>query len=300
MPREYIRKVSTLLFKGKPSDFGGWSSIAMDHRGAVNHQLTLHCSGALAAGSYRVRLIPDNETSVEASVDTGQVLDMTGVNSAIATFSGVLKGIHIEPAVPLSGGQTISLVLSSYTKVFPDSQGLNTKNYLSSNILDSKPSGYGGFSVINPRHSEMLYHQITLTSNQLLVDGKYNVRLIPDVDPSLECSVDIDKELDISGNNSAVIQFTGVIKGVHLEVIDALTIGGTISMVMSSSIERFDGLVAESIGAAPGAHVHVEADITDLDKYTQAQVDGIVDADISAHASDANTHTNLILNGGYF
>jgi len=296
LPREHIRKVSTLLFHGRLSDFGGWSGLTPDHKNSVNHQLTLSCSGVLAAGSYSVRIIPDDDSTLESSVDVGEDLDMVGQNSAIAIFSGVLKGIHIKPTVPLSGGETISLVLSSYTKVYPDSQNLNTVAHLSSNILDSKASSVGSFSSINPRHSEMIYHQIVLTSSQVLADGKYNVRLIPDTDLSVESSIDIDKVLDIAGQNSAIIQFTGVIKGVHLEVTEALTVGAVISMVMSSAIERFDGLIGEAITIPPGSHTHVEADITDLDKYTQAQVDSA----INNHATDANTHTNLILDGQYF
>ena len=142
----------------------------------------------------------------------------------------------------------------------------------------------------------MIYHQIVLVSSAVLAAGIYNVRIVPDTTEALESTIDIGKELDISGQNSAVIQFTGVIKGVHLDATSVLTSGATISVIMSSSVERFDGLVADAISAAPSGHVHVEADITDLDKYTQAQVTAL----IAAHATDANTHTNLIVDAGNF
>ena len=296
MPRERIRKVSTLLFQGKASDMGDWSGIAIEHRNAGNHQLTLSCSGVLAAGTYRVRIIPNDDTVVEASIDTGEVLDMTGANSAIANFSGVIKGIHLDESVALSGGETISLVLSSYTKITQEYKNLDTIPVVSTNILNKRSSSFGEFSREVPRHSEMIYHQLIIASSQVLAAGKYRVRLIPDVDQGLESSIDISKELDISGNTSALVQFTGVLKGLHLEVSQAFSAGATISVVLSSAIERFDSIVAEAIGSAPGVHTHVEADITDLDKYTQAQVDAL----ITAHETDANTHTNLILDGQYF
>lgn len=287
----YVKKVSTLLFQGRASDFGAYSRVLIDHREMVNHQVYIVSSGALAAGSYNVRFIPDEDSVVESTVDTGEVLDMTAKDSAYARFVGMLKGIHLEVGTPLSAGQTISVVVSSYTKVYPP-----TQTYLSSQILDSQASNYGSFAATPDKHNGLLYHQLSLASSGLLAAGAYSVRLIPDVDEVLETSVDIDVTLDVTGANSAYVQFDGVMKGVDLQVATPLTGGEVISIILSSATEQFDTLIADAIGSSPSAHTHVEADITDLDKYTQAQVNTL----ISNHATDADTHTNLKLDSGYF
>jgi len=294
--KEYIRRVSTLLFTGKASDFGAFSRVLLAHRNLVNHQITISSSGVLAAGVYALRIVPEEDDTLESSVDTGEILDIAGNDSAIAIFSGVLRGIHLEVLTPLSGGETISVVLSSYTKVAPQPTDLDSRTYLSTQILDSVPSDHGSFSALPLQHRDMFYHQLSLACSGVLAAGIYNVRIIPDVEEVLESSVAIGKELDIAGVNSALVQFTGVLKGIHLEATTPLSAGQAISVVLSSSTERYDGVIADAIAASPSGHVHVEADITDLDKFTQAQVNALIDA----HAADPNTHTNLIVNAGFF
>jgi hypothetical protein len=168
-------------------------------------------SGTLAAGKYKVRFIPEDDNALESSVDTGEVLDITAKNSAFATFVGVIKGIHLEVDTPLSGGETISAVITSYTKVYPDDI-----SYISTLILDSAASDTGAFTATPIQHAGMLYHQLALTSSGTLAAGAYSIRIIPDVDEVLEASVDIGVTLDVTGGNSAYGQFSGVAKGLHL------------------------------------------------------------------------------------
>jgi len=115
LPRINATKVSTLLFNGKASDFGGFSKLLSDHRDLLNHQVVLVSSGVLAAGKYKVRFVPDDDAALEATVDTTKLLDMTSANSAMAVFTGVIRGIHLEVDTGFTTGETISAVISSYT-----------------------------------------------------------------------------------------------------------------------------------------------------------------------------------------
>jgi hypothetical protein len=308
---QFIRKQTTLLFQGKASDFGAFSKSLARHTDLVNHQVMIVSSGVLAAGEYAVRFIPaDPDTTLESTVKTDETLVMAAKDSAIATFVGMIDGIHLEVLTPLSAGETISAVITSYTKVYPSDTA-----YISTLIADSRASDSGEFAAMPVQHRGGLYHQVSLVSSGTLAAGVYNVKLIPDVDETLETSVDIGKTLDIAGADSDYVQFIGVCKGIHLEVSTPLTGGETISAVWSTASEQFDTMMLAAIGGTTdhtmltnigtNSHVAIDSHISDstihfteasIDKYTQGQVDTI----ISDHETDANTHTNLILDGQYF
>ena len=290
MPKEaYIKKVSTLLFKGKASDFGGYSRILLNHREMVNHQVYIVSSGVLAAGEYKVRFVPDQDKVVESSVDTGETLTMTAKDSAYARFVGMLKGIELEVATPLSGGETISVVMSSFTKVYPPEHLL----YISSLIADSVASDVGKFSKYILNHRQLVDHQISLSSSGVLAAGSYAIRIIPDVDETLETSVDIDVPLDVTGNNSAYAQFEAIMRGVVMDVATPLTAGQNISMVLSSSTEEFETLILSGGGVTDhflltnigsNTHVQIDSHISDATiHFTEASID---------HANIQNVGTN--------
>jgi hypothetical protein len=109
-----LNYVTTNLFEGKASDFGAWAAIIPAHKNMIYHQLVLVSSGVLAAGAYNVRIAAyEGENQLEATADTGVDLDITGANSAIAVFTGAVRGVHLEVSTPLTGGETISCVLNS-------------------------------------------------------------------------------------------------------------------------------------------------------------------------------------------
>ena len=294
---QYIKKVSTLLFKGNASDFGAYSTLLLDHRELVNHQVYIVSSGTLAAGKYKIRFIPDEDSVVESTVDTGEVLDMTAKDSAYARFVGMLKGIHLEVDTAFTAGETISVVVSSYSKVYPE-----TQTYLSSQILDSQASNYGSFSATPDKHTGMLYHQLSLSSSGTLAAGAYSVRIIPDVDEVLETSVDIEETLDVTGANSGYVQFDAVMKGVDLQVATPLTGGEVISIILSSATEQFDTLVLGAIGGTgdhllltnigSNSHVQIDAHIADSTlHFTEASIDHTAIANIGTNSHAAiDTH----------
>lgn len=112
--KQDLNYVTSNLFEGRASDFGSWSGLTPSHDNLMFHQLILVSSGVLAAGKYTVRIVSfEGVDQLEATVDTGFVLDMTGVNSYVLPFRGAIKGIHLEVDTNLSAGETISCVLSS-------------------------------------------------------------------------------------------------------------------------------------------------------------------------------------------
>jgi hypothetical protein len=114
LPEYDTRKISTALFINDPSDRGQCSTILLNHREMVHHQVALVSSGALAVGKYNVRIILDVDDSLEATVDIGKILDVTGgKDSAFVQFSAVLKGIYLEEDTVFTSGETISVVISS-------------------------------------------------------------------------------------------------------------------------------------------------------------------------------------------
>jgi len=111
--------MTTNLFVRRPSDMGQWSGPTPQHTNLIYHQIMLVASGNLVAGEYNVRMsVHEGETELEATVDTGVKLTMTGKNSAMAVFIGAIRGVSLEVATPLSAGSTISCVLSSSTLPF--------------------------------------------------------------------------------------------------------------------------------------------------------------------------------------
>jgi hypothetical protein len=114
-----LNYVTTDLFRGLASDYGSWSGKTPEHTNLIYHQIILVSSGVLAAGVYNVRMsVYEGQTDLEATVDTGVDLTMTGKNSALAAFTGAIRGVHLEASTPLSGGEKISCVLTSSTLPF--------------------------------------------------------------------------------------------------------------------------------------------------------------------------------------
>lgn len=90
-------------------------------------------------------------------------------------------------------------------------------------------------------HRFMTQHQLTLTSTTP-ISGVLQVRILPDTGRwVVEESVYTDKDLVLDNEYSAVLLFSGVLKGIELYESTALTAGAIVTIVLSSI--RGDGLV---------------------------------------------------------
>lgn len=254
--KEQFRKVSTTVLKNAQSDVGDWSGLLPNHRNMTSHQIVIVSSGVLAAGEYQVRIIPDTSTKkVRNSIPVSKVISLAGKNSGLINFTGVIKGIHLRAAVLPSAGETISVVVSSYSRVRRSSVGKTEKDvdhdYVSTDIATEIPSDFGGVSKTLPNHRNMIYHQLSVNASGALVAGEYRVRFIPDSDDVLEGSVDTGKTLKFDNDTSAFVQFGGVMRGIHLEPVTIASAGYLTSISLSSSVERFDEIIYEYIGDPP-------------------------------------------------
>jgi hypothetical protein len=75
--------------------------------------------------------------------------------------------------------------------------------------------------------------------------------------------------------------------------------GGDSGTTSHSALTELDYASANHTGFAPTSHSHTESNISDLDKYTQAEINTIsgslsaeIDSDISTHTSNSDTHHN--------
>lgn len=91
--------------------------------------------------------------------------------------------------------------------------------------------------------------------------------------------------------------------GVYLENINAESVGDLSDVDVATPADNevlaydqtsghFQNQTPAEAGLSAVGHSHTESDITDLDKYTQAEVDAAIDADIAAHAG-TNTHAQI-------
>lgn len=105
---------TTNLFVGRDSDAGAFSIETPSHVNFPYHQIVIVASGAIATGTYKVRLaFFEGDQQLEYTVDSGKTLAFSGGRSAIAYLTGPIRGIHLEVDTALSSGETISCVLSS-------------------------------------------------------------------------------------------------------------------------------------------------------------------------------------------
>ena len=87
--------------------------ILEEHRFMTQHQLTLTSTSAIS-GVLQVRILPDSgRWVVEESVYIDKDLVIDNEFSAMVLFTGVLKGIELYEATPLTGGAIVTIVLSS-------------------------------------------------------------------------------------------------------------------------------------------------------------------------------------------
>jgi hypothetical protein len=84
-------------------------------------------------------------------------------------------------------------------------------------------------------HRFMTQHQITLTS-PVNITGKLAVRIIPDTaDLKLTHSVDTGLFLELNDQNSAVLLFSSVLRGIELVEIESFGPKKTMAIVLSST-----------------------------------------------------------------
>jgi YD repeat-containing protein len=79
------------------------------------------------------------------------------------------------------------------------------------------------WSGLLPNHVNLHNHQLIITASQTIADGegKYAVYIIPDTD-GVNQAVDTGLVLDLSNKDSAIVNFTGVIRGLYLQATDII------------------------------------------------------------------------------
>jgi hypothetical protein len=199
-------------------------------------------------GDYKVFILPDAD-DVGAAVDTGLVLSLGGKDSAIVNFTGVIRGIKLKTSNPIDlPNVKLSAVISSFSRYRQSVlySGEEEKRDTVSTELE-------GFNLNNdiswttPNHSNMIYHQLSLSSEEPQTDAVYEVRIIPESERPLETSVSLGIELDFAGNQSAMVYFGSVMTGIHLRKISGDTTNKNIEVILSSSVERYDEVVTRYI-----------------------------------------------------
>lgn len=253
MAEQGFRKHSTVLFNGDNGYAARkWSGFLRDHTNLTNHQLCIMTSEVVESCSYAVHVIPDSDQATH-SVDTGLRLDLSGKDSAIVTFTGVIRGLRLVADEVLDASIAVSAVLSSFSRTRrQDTRGdaLGRYDYISSEL--SKASLVTGFSSLSketPNHNNMAYHQLFLMADQIL-DDTYALRIIPDADINL--SVDVGKTIDFAGTDSAMVYFGGIFRGIRLvNTTEFPSTNVPLKIILSSSVERFDEVVYEYIGDPP-------------------------------------------------
>jgi hypothetical protein len=84
-------------------------------------------------------------------------------------------------------------------------------------------------------HRFMTQHQLTLTS-PVNITGKLSVRIIPDTgDMKLTQSVDSGLFLELNDQNSAVLLFSSVLRGIELVEVETFGLKKTMTIVLSST-----------------------------------------------------------------
>lgn len=273
MATEGLRKHTTTLFNGVlAGQVPQWSGSLINHTNLSNHQVCITAAQEPTGGVYAIYLL--TEAGGNQPVDTGLVLDMTGVNSAVVTFTGILSGILLKAIELIPETEIkVSAVISSFSRVKEAGLEIASKERLDyvSTDLGTMQNAQQNFSKNVSNHSNMIYHQLVVTSNEQTSDA-YKVRFIPDTEGEvLEASVDTGRLLQFDNNNSAIVRFGGVIKGIHLEAEGAVLNSGEFRVVLSSAVERFDEIVYDYIGVAPELGDHV----TDLNNPHQTSWDNL-------------------------
>lgn len=262
MSRETFRKVSTTIVRGAPTGLKVWSGLLEDHKNLTNHQIVVVGSRQFTKGKIKVQIMPDTRR-ISNSVDTGRVIDLTGRDSAFVNFTGVIRGLHLKVLEVPDLGETISIVVSSFSRNRIRSWGGSGKaantdhDFVSSTLFEDLPSNTPSLSRNVENHRNLIYHQISLHSEQTIAAGEYRVRFIPDDDQPLETSCDTGKTLVFNNSTSAMAQFGAVMRGIHLQPITPGTAGTTITGTLSSSVERFDEVMYQYIGNSPALSGHI-------------------------------------------
>lgn len=251
---------STTLFSGVLSgQQASWSGLLPTHKNLTNHQLCMTASETVdeGTGRYAVMIIPDTE-GVATPVDTGIVLDLSGTDSALVNFTGVIRGIVLMATdIILQPSVRISSVLSSfsrYKRVGVEDDLENFRDTISSE-LNPTSTTVPSYAADTQPHSNMIYHQISLMASSG-VDDVYALRIIPPSDVQLETTVDTGQIFDFAGADSALLYFGGVVAGIHLQKISGTSSGVTVRVVMSSSKERYDEVIYQYIGESPSLSDH--------------------------------------------
>lgn len=263
---ENFRKVSTTLFHHRNGQAGDWSGLLLDHRNLMNHQLYFVASQPIIVGAFKVQIMPDTKAGLPTTADTGHRVDFGGnKDSALLNFTGIISGLHLRVVEQFAVGVTISVVLTSFSRMRQRGTKEERFDYISTTIFEDKLSEkLTNFSLPAPNHLNMAYHQLMIISDGPVGTGEWEIRAVPDSDEALESTVYLGKNLsfpvdpDTGSPAVSYIQwFGGIFKGLHLKSVVAPEAGHRITAVLSSSIERFDEVVHEYIGSSPTTDAHL-------------------------------------------
>lgn len=279
MAIEGLRKHSTTLFKGVLSGTQTrYATLLPAHTNLTNHQLCMAADQTLTGGIYKVKIIPDTD-GANMTVDTGLVLDLTDRDSAMVTFTGVIRGIYLEAVelIPEIDARLYA-VLSSFSRYKRTSIEDNRQerlDYVSSDIAVSTDAGFNSLAKLTPNNSNLIYHQISLSATEAQADT-YEIRIIPDADVTLPTTVATGIQVVFDGKADTVVRFGAVLRGIELRAVELFpqppTGAAKMDIVLSSSVERFDELVYDYIGIP----VNIDDHISDFDNPHQTSWDNLL------------------------
>jgi hypothetical protein len=152
---------------------------------------------------------------------------------------------------------------------------------VSTTILRGAPTGLKVWSGLLEDHKNLTNHQIVIVGSREFTKGRIEVRIMPDTRRASN-SVTTGRIIDLTGKDSAFVNFTGVIRGLHLKVLDVPDLGATISVVVSS----FSRNRIRSWSNSPAAN-------TDHD-YVSSTLFEDHDSAMLSVSRDVENHRNLI------
>lgn len=136
------------------------------------------------------------------------------------------------------------------------------------------------WSSLLPNHTNLSNHQLVITASEIINEGEgiYAVYIIPDTD-GVNQAVDTGLVLDLGGKDSAIVNFTGVIRGLVLQATDIIVQPSVRISAVLSSFSRY-----KRSSVADNEQSRLDYVSSELTPLTTGQ----------AWSSSTNNHRNMI------
>lgn len=106
---------------------------------------------------------------------------------------------------------------------------------VSTTLFSRRNAQAGDWSSLLPNHTNLMNHQLYFMASAPITAGSFRVHIVPDTSSRIPATADTGFLVDFGGTkDSAHLNFTGVIKGLHFKMVDAFDAGITISAVLTS------------------------------------------------------------------